>query len=112
MAYDEELAERVRELVEAEPGLTEKKMFGGLAFLLHGNMSVAVSGQGGLLVRVDPAEGDTLIATTAAEPMEMQGRAMSGWLRVATDAVRTKKDLTSWVGRGTAYAKTLPPKKS
>jgi TfoX/Sxy family transcriptional regulator of competence genes len=112
VAYDEELAERVRELIEAEAGLTEKKMFGGLAFLLHGNMAVAASGQGGLLVRVDPAEGDHLIATTAAEPMEMQGRVMSGWLRVEAAALRTKKDLTTWVGRGTTFAKTLPPKRS
>jgi TfoX/Sxy family transcriptional regulator of competence genes len=112
MAYDEELAERVRELVADEPGLAEKKMFGGVAFLLHGNMAVGASGQGGLLIRVDPAEGDELIASTAAEPMEMQGRAMSGWLRVDTDALRTDEDLTSWVGRGTAYARTLPPKKS
>jgi TfoX/Sxy family transcriptional regulator of competence genes len=112
MAYDEELAERVRELVAAEPGLAEKKMFGGLAFLLHGNMAVAASGQGGLLVRVDPAEGEELIAATPAEPMEMQGRTMSGWLRVDADAVRSDKELTTWVGRGTAYAKTLPPKRS
>lgn len=112
MAYDEELAERVRELVSAEAGLSEKKMFGGLAFLLHGNMAVAASGQGGLLVRVDPAEGEDLVATTPAEPMEMQGRAMAGWLRVDADTVRTKKDLTTWVRRGTTYAKTLPAKKS
>ena len=112
MAYDEELAERVRELVASEPGLTEKKMFGGLAFLLHGNMAVGVSGQGGLLVRVDPAHGDELVATTSAEPMEMQGRTMSGWLRVGDDALGSDKDLTTWVRHGTAYAKTLPPKKS
>jgi TfoX/Sxy family transcriptional regulator of competence genes len=112
MSYDEELAERVRELVAAETGLAEKKMFGGLAFLLDGNMAVAASGQGGLLVRVDPAEGDELVASTAAEPMEMQGRSMSGWLRVPSDAVASDKDLRAWVSRGAAYARTLPPKKS
>jgi TfoX/Sxy family transcriptional regulator of competence genes len=111
MAYDEDLADRVRELVGGEAGLSEKKMFGGLAFLLNGNMAVAVSGQGGLLVRVDPAEGERLLATTAAEPMEMRGRSMSGWLRVADDAVRTKRDLSAWVRRGTTYARTLPAKK-
>ncbi|HET7651383.1 MAG TPA: TfoX/Sxy family protein, partial [Acidimicrobiales bacterium] len=82
MAYDEELADRIRALVAGERGVTEKKMFGGLAFLVGGNMAVAASGQGGLLVRVDPAEGDRLVRTTKAEPMEMRGRSMSGWLRV------------------------------
>ena len=110
MAYDEDLADRIRELVGGEAGLSEKKMFGGLAFLLNGNMAVAASGQGGLLVRVDPAEGDELVSTTSAEPMEMKGRTMTGWLRVADDAVSTKKELTAWVKRGTSYAKRLPAK--
>ncbi len=110
MAYDEDLAGRIRELVGLETGVTEQKMFGGLAFLIGGNMSVAASGQGGLLVRVDPAESDRLVATTPAEPMEMGGRSMSGWLRVADGDVRTKRQLEKWVTLGVAYAKSLPPK--
>jgi TfoX/Sxy family transcriptional regulator of competence genes len=110
MAYDEDLADRIRELLGGEPGLAEKKMFGGLAFLLGGNMAVAASGQGGVLVRVDPAEGEELAGSTAAEPMEMQGRQMPGWLRVPSDAVGTERDLSTWVQRGVSYARSLPPK--
>ena len=111
MAYDEDIANRVRELVAGEPGLTEQRMFGGLAFLLGGNMAVAASGQGGLLVRVDPSKANELIASTGAEPMVMRGRAMQGWLRVDADDVRTKRQLSRWVNLGTAYASSLPPKK-
>jgi len=89
VAYDEELAARIRDLLAAEGGVAEKKMFGGLAFLLGGNMAVAASGQGGILVRVDPAESDELVTTTSARPMEMRGREMAGWLRVGTDDVET-----------------------
>jgi hypothetical protein len=110
MAYDEDLANRIRELIAAEEGLTEKKMFGGLAFLIAGNMSVAASGQGGLLVRVDPAESDALSAKPHAGPMEMRGRTMDGWLRVAPEGVRTKGQLEPWVRRGVAYARSLPAK--
>ena len=110
MAYDEELAGRIRGLVEGEPGLTEKKMFGGLAFLVGGNMAVAASGQGGILVRVDPAESDALVASSAAYPMEMRGRAMPGWLRVETEHVATEPELAAWVERGVTYARSLPPK--
>jgi TfoX/Sxy family transcriptional regulator of competence genes len=110
VAYDEAFADRIRELVAGERLLAEKKMFGGLAFLIGGNMAVAASGQGGLLVRVDPAESDTLVATTAARTMEMRGREMQGWLRVDTDDVRTKAELAEWVERGTAYARSLPAK--
>ena len=110
MAYDEDLADRLRELLAGEPGVTEQKMFGGLAFLIGGNMAVAASGQGGLLVRVDPAESDGLVATTNARPMEMRGRAMRGWLRVDSDDVRTKRQLVDWVGLGTAFAQSLPAK--
>src|SRR5206468_287114 len=99
MAYDEELAERIRELLAGESGVTEKKMFGGLAFLIGGNMAVAASGQGGLLVRVDPSESDSLVATTAARPMEMRGREMQGWLRVDSDDVGTEPELAGWVER-------------
>jgi TfoX/Sxy family transcriptional regulator of competence genes len=110
VAYDEKLANRIRELVGGEPALTEKKMFGGLAFLIGGNMAVAASGQGGILVRVDPAESDTLVATTNAVLMEMRGRQMQGWLRVGPDDLRTKRQLAKWVELGTTYARSLPPK--
>jgi TfoX/Sxy family transcriptional regulator of competence genes len=111
VAYDEELADRIRELLGAESGLTEKKMFGGLAFLIRGNMAVAASGQGGVLVRVDPAQSDRLVATTNARLMEMRGQRMKGWLRVDPDDVRTKLQLTKWVKLGTAYARSLPAKR-
>jgi hypothetical protein len=110
VAYDEELASRIRALIGSEPGLSEKKMFGGLAFLVGGNMAIGASGQGGLLVRVDPEDSDDLVASTAAYPMEMRGRQMAGWLRVDSDDVRSDDDLSAWVGRGTAYARSLPPK--
>jgi TfoX/Sxy family transcriptional regulator of competence genes len=110
VAYDEALAERIRQLVEGEAGLTEKAMFGGLAFLVDGNMAVSASGQGGLLVRVDPDESDALVARTGARPMEMRGREMAGWLRVDADQVRTKRQLAPWVQRGVAFARSLPPK--
>ena len=111
MAYDEDLADRIRELVATERRLTEKKMFGGLGFMIGGNMAVAASGQGGLLVRVDPDEGDRLVAKAGAEPMVMRGRAMTGWVRVAADSVRTKKALATWIARGVSYARSLPVKK-
>ena len=107
MSYDEELAERVRELLAGEAGLTEKKMFGGLGFMLDGNMAVAASGQGGLLVRVDP---ESSYDEPGVEPMVMRGREMTGWLRVESDVVATSKQLRTWVGRGVTYARTLPPK--
>jgi hypothetical protein len=111
MAYDEDLAARIRELVAGEPGLTEQKMFGGLAFLVGGNMAVGASGQGGLLVRADPAQSDTLVETTGARVMEMRGREMRGWLRVDADDVRTAPELARWVELGTAYARSLPAKR-
>jgi TfoX/Sxy family transcriptional regulator of competence genes len=110
VGYDEALAARIRELLSAEPDRLEKKMFGGLAFLIGGNMAVAASGQGGMLVRVDPAETDDLVATTGAHPMEMRGRSMRGWLRVDAQDVRTKRELAKWVERGVTYARALPPK--
>lgn len=112
MAYDEELADRIRELVGGQAELREQKMFGGLAFLIDGNMAVAASGRGGLMVRVDPMESGKLVSTTAAEPMEMRGREMRGWLRVSADDVRTKRQLARWVKLGTAYAASLPAKPS
>lgn len=115
MAYDEELAGRLRELLDDDPALaghelTEKKMFGGLGFLVGGHLAVAASGQGGLLVRVEPAATEDLLATTAAFPMEMRGRAMNGWLRVDDTDVVTDDQLAVWVRRGSSYAATLPPK--
>ena len=110
MAYDEVLAGRIRELVRDQPMLKEQKMFGGLAFLIGGNMAVAASGQGGLLVRVDPDESEALVADGTARPMEMRGREMRGWLRVAADDVGTDDELVRWVELGTAYAGSLPPK--
>jgi TfoX/Sxy family transcriptional regulator of competence genes len=110
MAYDEELAGRIRALLGDRPGLTEKTMFGGLAFLVRGNMAIAASGQGGVLVRVDPDESNELVASTPAEPMEMRGRSMAGWLRVATADVADDAALAEWVERGAAYAGSLPPK--
>jgi len=111
MAYDEQLADRIRELVGSEADLTEQKMFGGLAFLIGGNMAVAASGQGGVLVRVDPAQSDALVAATSARPMEMRGRQMQGWLRVGPDEVRTRRQLARWVELGTSYARLLPAKR-
>ena len=110
MAYDEELADRIRELIAGETGVTEKQMFGGLAFLIGGNMSVAASGQGGLMVRVDPDETDALLERPHAQPFVMRGREMKGWLRVDDEGVRTKRGLEPWVRRGVAYARSLPPK--
>jgi TfoX/Sxy family transcriptional regulator of competence genes len=110
VAYDEELASRIRELVAGEEGLTEMRMFGGLAFLINGNMSVSASGQGGLLLRVDPAETDALAGEPHAQPFEMRGRAMQGWLRVDAEGVRTARELQRWVVRGVAYARSLPAK--
>jgi len=110
MAYDEALADRIRDLLDGEPLLTERKMFGGLGFMVRGNMAVAASGQGGILVRVDPDEGEQLVATTPAHPMEMRGREMSGWLRVDSDDVESDETLAEWVRRGASYAGSLPAK--
>ena len=110
MAYDEDLADRIRELIAAQPGVEEKRMFGGLAFLINGNMSVAVSARGGLMVRVPPDETEKLLAREHVEPMVMAGRESRGWLRVALDGVKTKRQLQSWVTCGVEYAKSLPAK--
>ncbi len=110
MADAEHLADRIRELLGAEPGVTEMRMFGGLAFLIGGKMAVAASGQGGVLVRVNPAESEKLAATTTARFMEMQGRSMQGWLMVEADDVRTKRQLAKWVKLGTTYARALSTK--
>jgi TfoX/Sxy family transcriptional regulator of competence genes len=111
MAYDEDLANRIRELVLSEPGVVEQRMFGGLAFLINGNMSVSVSGQGGVLLRVDPTETDALLGKPHAQPFEMRGRVMQGWLRVDAEGLQTKRQLERWVARGVAYARSLPGKR-
>jgi TfoX/Sxy family transcriptional regulator of competence genes len=111
VAYDEDLANRIRELISMEPSLTEKRMFGGLAFLINGNMSVSVSGQGGLLLRVDHADTDTLLRKEHAREFEMRGRPMQGWLRVDPEGVRTKRQLEAWVKRSVGYARALPSKR-
>ena len=110
MAYDEDLADRIRELISGEKGLEEKRMFGGLAFLINGNMAVAASGQGGLLVRMAADDADKLVDGKHVSPMVMAGREARGWLRVATDGVKTKRQLQSWVSRGAGYARALKPK--
>jgi TfoX/Sxy family transcriptional regulator of competence genes len=110
MAYDEELADRVRELVASERGLTEQRMFGGLAFLINGNLSVAASGRGGLMLRVDPARTDELVARDGVRRMVMRGRELDGWLRVDTEVLGTDDQLRRWVTQGVGYARSLPPK--
>ena len=110
MAYDEQLANRIRELMADERGVTEKRMFGGLAFLIGGNMSVSASGHGGLLLRVDPAQSEKLVQSPHAELAVMRGRAMDGWLRIDAEGVRTKRQLERWVKHGVAYARSLPAK--
>jgi TfoX/Sxy family transcriptional regulator of competence genes len=111
MAYDEDLADRIRELLSEQRGVTEKTMFGGLAFLIRGNMAIAASGMGGALIRVDPGQAARLVETTPAEAAVMRDRPMRGWLRVESDDVRTKRRLEKWVKLGSAYASSLPPKK-
>jgi hypothetical protein len=110
VAYDEDLADRIRELIADEPNLVEQKMFGGLAFLIGGHMSVSASGQGGLLLRVPPEQTDALLAKPHAQPFEMRGRVMDGWLRVEAEGVGTRAQLERWVAHGVDYARSLPAK--
>jgi len=110
MAYDEELAERIREVVAAERGLSEKRMFGGLAFLINGNMAVSASGQGGMLLRVEPAQTATLVREPNVARFEMRGREMDGWLRVDAKAVADDAELRRWISYGVTYARSLPAK--
>ena len=111
VAFDEHLAERIRELLGTERGLSEKRMFGGLAFLVGGHLAVAASRQGGLLVRVDPAQSDSLVGTTKATVAVMGGRPMRGWLRVDETAIRSRSQLAKWVSLGTEAARSVPAKK-
>jgi TfoX/Sxy family transcriptional regulator of competence genes len=110
MAYDQDLADRIRRIIGGDPDLTERKMFGGLAFLVGGNMAIAASGEGGAMVRVDPQQSDALTGATKASLVEMRGRAMPGWLRISSDDLGTDDQLSPWVQRGTEYARSLPPK--
>ena len=111
MPYDEELAERIKALIGGGERLTEKKMFGGLAFLIGGNMAIAASGECGILVRVSPQETYSLVSSSKAQIAIMQGRPMDGWLRVPPEELRTKPQLAKWVTIGTTYARSLPPKR-
>src|SRR6202140_4699706 len=110
MPYDENLADRLRELLADEDAITEKKMFGGLAFLVHGNMSVSASRNGGLLVRIDPAGTDAALARPHVALMQMGGRTLEGWITVAPEGLKTNRELSPWVKGGLAYAKGLTPK--
>jgi TfoX/Sxy family transcriptional regulator of competence genes len=110
MAYDEDLANRLRELLADEDAVTEQRMFGGLAFLLNGNMSVSASRNGGLLARIDPAGTDAALGRPHVALMEMRGRTMAGWITVAPEGLKTKRDLAAWVRRSVAFVRTLPPK--
>jgi hypothetical protein len=110
MAYDEDLANRLREMLANQRGVTEKAMFGGLAFLVNGNLAVSASGQGGLLLRVDPAQTAELTRAAHSQPFVMRGRAMDGWLRVEPEGIETDAQLTGWVSLGVARALELPAK--
>ena len=111
MAYDEELAHRIREVVQGVDAVTEMRMFGGIAFLINGNMAVAASGQGGLMLRVDPVESEAMLDDAHARRVVMRGREMDGWLRIDPDGLATDRQLRVWVGHGVAYARSLPPKR-
>jgi TfoX/Sxy family transcriptional regulator of competence genes len=110
MPYDADLTDRLREILAGQPGIVEKRMFGGVAFLMDGHMAVGASSKGGLLLRVDPARTESLLADPRAEPFEMRGRPMSGWLRVDIDSSASDDELSQWVEHGLAYVRTLPPK--
>ena len=110
MAYDEELAGRIRKVIQAEQGLSEKRMFGGLAFLVNGNMAVSASSQGGLLLRIDPADVESLVSHEHVRRFEMRGREMDGWLRVDAEALGADDELVHWVGYGLTYVQSLAPK--
>src|SRR6476661_6381473 len=110
MTYDEQLSDRIRARLDTTESVTEERMFGGLAFLINGNMAVAASSKGGLMVRVPPEDTDSLLSRAHTAPMEMNGRHARGWIRVAADGVRGRRELTSWVDKGVGYARSLPAK--
>ncbi len=109
MPIDEDLAQRVRELVEGTYSLSEKRMFGGLAFLVNGHLGIAVSGSGGLMVRADPAQAADVVDEPRVAPMVMRGRELKGWLIIAPEALVEQDDLRRWVQLGMTYAEGLPP---
>ncbi len=110
MAYDDVLARRIRDVLQGEHGLIEKRMFGGLAFLVNGNLAVSASSKGGLLVRVDPAHTASLVDKPYVKPFEMRGRQMRGWLQVDSEGLKSDGALRNWVSRGVGYARSLAPK--
>ena len=110
MAYDIDLVERIREVIATESGLSERRMFGGLAFLLDGHMTVAASGRGGLMARVDPDDQGDLLMDPHVSPMVMAGKERRGWVRVEMEALSTQRSLTTWVNRSVRFERTLPPK--
>ncbi len=110
MAHDEDLADRIRAVLQKQDGVTEKRMFGGLAFMVNGNMAVSASGQGGLLLRVDPAETDSLVREEGVTRFQMRGREMDGWVRVDPSATTSDEELSRWVQVGVRYAASLPRK--
>lgn len=110
MAYDEGLAERIRDVLVGTPGLSERRMFGGLAFLVTGHMAVAAGSQGGLLLRVDPEQTDDLVDGVHVRRYVMRGREMDGWLGVDAEAIGTEQTLERWIAHGITYAASLPPK--
>lgn len=110
MAYDEQLAERIRDLLLGEPGTTERKMFGGLGFMIEGHMAVAAASSGNLMVRADPADAEAWTDGEHVNPMVMRGRETRGWLLVDAEGLDSDDVLELWVGRGVAYVQTLPAK--
>lgn len=110
MAFDETLADRIRSRLQDHPGISEKKMFGGLAFLINGHMAIAASSQGGIMVRVEPAQTESLVSSSAARIVEMRGHLMPGWLRLDAEAVQSEAELAKWIQTGASYASSLPPK--
>lgn len=110
MAYDEDLADRIRAVLQKQDGVTEQRMFGGLAFMINRNLAVSASGQGGILLRVDPAETDSLVLEAGVARFQMRGREMDGWVRVDPSATASDAELSRWVQVGVRYAASLPPK--
>jgi hypothetical protein len=110
VAYDEELANRIREALQGQAGVSEKRMFGGLAFLVNGHLAVSASRQGGLLLRIDPARGQALVTSRHAAPFVMRGHELDGWLRIDPAGLTTQRALARWVGLGVDYARSLPPR--
>jgi TfoX/Sxy family transcriptional regulator of competence genes len=111
MAYDEVLAQRIHDLLDGQPGVTSRKMFGGLGFMLDGHMAVAAASSGSLMVRADPADAASWFSEHV-QPMEMRGRPMDGWLLVDREGLRSDEELRLWVERGAAFVRTLPPKQA